>query len=334
MKIAYLLILCFLLGLPLNAHAGNKPAPHTYIIQKGDTLWGISKKFLKDPYYWPNLWANNPDVGNPHFIYPGQEILIYDGRIEIVPVRPEHEEITAAPETAEVKEAGPEEEVTIKTLGGSEGFITTEELATSGTLIDAVDNRILVGEGDTVFLEMKDLSTAPGDLFTLYEPTNVVKHPVTGDRLGYMVNILGTLRIDEMNAPVATARITDSFREITRGARLRPYEPELRRITLKNAGSTQRGYLVTGQDNKTIYGPQDVVYIDLGSSAGIEEGNLLHIFRPRGASKVAKEKRLKLPDIFLGTAVVLEVRPRTATALILKSLDPIELGDRFITVTK
>ena len=57
-----------------------------YTVKQGDTLWDISQRFIKDPYYWPNLWSNNPDIGNPHLIYPGQKLRIYNGRIEIIPV--------------------------------------------------------------------------------------------------------------------------------------------------------------------------------------------------------------------------------------------------------
>ena len=74
-------LLASLLLLPLSAIAEE---PQIYTIKKGDTLWGISERFIKDPYYWPNLWSHNPDIPNPHFIYPGQKLAIYDDRIEII----------------------------------------------------------------------------------------------------------------------------------------------------------------------------------------------------------------------------------------------------------
>ena len=69
----YEVITCLLL-LPLTALGADKP--QTYVIKKGDTLWGISEKFLKDPDYWPSLWSNKPFIRNPHLIYPGQKIAI------------------------------------------------------------------------------------------------------------------------------------------------------------------------------------------------------------------------------------------------------------------
>ena len=82
----------------MAAVAPSQPAfaqadePTVYVIKKGDTLWGLSDRFLKDPYYWPNLWANNdPSITNPHLIFPGQKVKIYPDRIELqpAPARPE-----------------------------------------------------------------------------------------------------------------------------------------------------------------------------------------------------------------------------------------------------
>ena len=85
MKITRILLIgCLLATVCTPALAAEEPI--IYTVQKGDTLWGISKRFIKDPYYWPNLWANNPAIGNPHLIYPGQKLRIYDGRIEIIPI--------------------------------------------------------------------------------------------------------------------------------------------------------------------------------------------------------------------------------------------------------
>jgi len=336
MKTVILSVFLSLLLLPLGVSA-QEETPRTYVIQKGDTLWGLSQRFLKDPNYWPNMWSNNPDIGNPHFIYPGQEIAIYDGRIEVIPVHPEPEVAEAAeapPAPAAVESVPePEEAVTIKALGGAEGFVTDEDLKTSGVIVDAIDNRILIGAGDKVFVEVLEEGVEPGDQFTLFEPGKEVIHPITQEKLGYRINILGVLEIVELNEPpVATARILTSNTEIMRGVRLRPHEPELWKVALKKATDALSGYLVTGQDNKVAFGANEVVYVDLGASDGLQVGNLLYISRPRKASKVSIRKELPLPDILLGTAVVLETRKETASALIIKSLDPIEKGDQVRTL--
>lgn len=340
-----ILFFCMLL-LPLTAPA--QEGARTYVIKKGDTLWGISERFIKDPYYWPALWANNPEIGNPHFVYPGQQLAIYDGRIEIVPAQPvppvAAEPVVAAPE-AEAAAAAPAAEpatpepspaITLHTLGGARGFVGTDEPAPAGILVDTVDNRILMASGDKVFVKPQDSDAIrPGDRFSLFATGEPVLHPVTGQPVGYQVAELGSLQITESGRKVATAVITDSFREIQRGALLRPWQPEIQEIALKRASHELSGYVIAGGDGKIGLSQFDVIFVDLGAAEGLEAGNLLYISRQRLATELAYgEEELQLPDVLLGSAVVLETRPHTAAALVLKAADSMYRGDRVTTVTE
>lgn len=334
------LLFCLLL-LPLSASA--QESARTYVIKKGDTLWGISERFIKDPYYWPDLWANNPDIGNPHFIYPGQKLAIYDGRIEIVPAEPaamaaeEGEEAGGEP-VIEVTEptVEPSPEITINTMGGSRGFVGTDELENAGVLIDTVDNRILLASGDRVFVKPAESSAMhPGERYSLFETGKEIEHPVTGDVVGYQVAELGALQITETGPKVATAIITDSYRETQRGALLRPYQSPVQEIALKKAAKPLSGFVLEGGEGKIILSQFDVIFIDLGAEDGLEVGNLLYISRQRQATELAYgAEKLQLPDVLLGNAVVLETHPRTAAALILKAADSMYRGDRVTTVTE
>lgn len=336
MTVRRLLLLACLLFFPLSASA--QAGGQTYIIKKGDTLWGVSERFVTDPLYWPNLWANNPFIGNPHLIYPGQKLAIYDGRIEIVPAPAAAEAAPAPVAEAAVAEPLPEprEAITIKTMGGAEGFVSLEELDSVGILVDTVDNRILMAEGDRVFVQMENpAAVSPGDSFSLFDLDRKVDHPVSGEPLGYQVVTLGTLQISKIDGDIATAVITDSHQEIRRGARLRPHLPPVREVELKKAAGELSGYLVAAKGGQIALGQHDVIYVDLGARDGLEAGNLLYITRPRQATELALQNRsLQLPDILLGSAVVLEAREETATALVLKAAEALYRGDRVLTVTE
>jgi len=344
-----LLIACLLLLLPWSAFAKEEPV--TYTIKKGDTLWGISERFLKDPYYWPNLWANNPELPNPHFIYPGQKLAIYDGRIEIVPAPPEarQPEAVAAPaaaETAVTPASAPEapapveaavvspDETRIKALGGNIGFISPDQLEGLGTVVDTIDNRLMITRGDTVFLDMRDLAaTQPGMLFDLFLPGEEVTHPVTGQAVGFRVVNLGVVRIEDTSGSVATGVVTTALREIQRGARLRPYHEPVREIVLKQTDREVSGYVVAAGGNQITLGLYDVVYLNIGSADGLETGNLVYISRPREASALTlKKKGFIAPEVLLGNAVILNTEATTATALIVKVAAPIFRGDRVTTM--
>jgi len=335
-----ILFFCLLL-LPLSASA--QEGARTYVIKKGDTLWGVSERFIKDPYYWPGLWANNPDIRNPHFIYPGQKLRIYDGRIELVPVEPAtpvvtttETEVAAAVPAPGASVPQPSPAITINTLGGARGFVGTDALAYDGILVDTVDNRILMASGDRVFVKLQDpAAVRPADRFSLFETGEEVLHPVTGQPVGYQVSELGTLQITDTGPNVATAVITDSFREIQRGALLLPWQPQVREIELKKAAQELSGYIIAGGDGKIALSQFDVIFVDFGAAEGLEVGNLLYISRQRMATELAYgAEELQLPDVLLGSAVVLETRPHTAAALVLKAADSMYFGDRVTIVTE
>lgn len=316
-----------------------KEEPIIYTVKQGDTLWDISQRFIKDPYYWPNLWSNNPAVGNPHLIYPGQKLRIYDGRIEIIPVGEGGGEIGAAVTT-------PEEVLLIHTYGGAQSFIAKGELETLGTLVDTVDNRLLITTGDTVFLEMDDLSaTKPGDVFELIKIGESIIHPLDEGKwghqtkemiFGYQTFQLGTVEVVKIGEQVAEAKIVNALREIERGSKLRPYIPVPDRIPRIYADTVLEGYILDNDGGNLAYGQWEVILIDVGEESGLQVGHELDLYRKREATDlVDKSKKLTLPDIDLGDATVLEVREGSAEALITRTSNlPIIRGDQWRTKTK
>jgi LysM repeat protein len=341
MKTTRILLLgCLLAALCAPALAAEEPI--IYTVQKGDTLWGISKRFIKDPYYWPNLWSHNPSIGNPHLIYPGQKLRIYDGRIEIIPVI----EPAAATATPAAAAAAPDAVVTaegvrlVDIYGGARSFISTGDAATLGTVIDTTENRVLMYEGDTAFLEMQDLAAAaPGQRLALLELGEQVNHPVTGELVGYQVKHLGFAEVTEVTPSVAVVVIKDSTREIQRGARVRPYVEQPAFIPHKATDLDLQGYIVAADEGKIALSQLDVIHIDRGSADGLEVGNPLALYRQRTLTKSARplkqldpDNAVVLPDVPLGKAMVIDTQERTAAALILEVSNlPIYRGDLVTT---
>lgn len=334
-----------LMGCLLAAVCGPMPAaaeePIIYTVKKGDTLWAISKRFIKDPYYWPNLWSHNPAIGNPHLIYPGQKLRIHDGRIEIIAVEGLPEEGAVAGETAPAAAPVSSEEVKlVNTYGGARSFISTGEAATLGTLIDTTENRFLMYEGDTAYLEMDDLAAVtPGQRFQLLELGPIIKHPATQEPIGYQVSHLGFADVTETTPSVAVVIIKDSIREIERGTKVRPYSEPPASITRKPAAVDLRGYIVAADEGKIALSQLDVIHVDQGAANGLEAGNELTIFRQRTLTKSARPiKQLDednfviLPDIRLGKAIVIDTQEQTAAALVLEVGNlPIYRGDQVST---
>ncbi len=309
-----------------------------YTIKKGDTLWDLSKKFIDDPYYWPNIWAKNPAITNPHLIFPGQKVRILDGRLEIIPAYPEADKQVAEPidndqEAVPVTET--EELIKIKSTGSGDGFILTDEKPL-GTLVDSVDNRVLLTKNDLVFLKMKDpANVTVGDIYGLFKRGELIKHPHTNKLIGTMMNNLGFLQVTEINGTTIMAQIGRVFREVTRGAELFEYTPQRKEIVLQRGTTDQEGYVIAARDEKGTFSTNDVVFINLGSDAGLTSGNLFYILRPREVSDeiIKQVGKIELPDVVLGAAITIEAKAETASALIIKSVDAVFIGDKVSVVT-
>jgi LysM domain len=316
--------------------------PMVYVIKKGDTLWGLSDRFLKDPYYWPNLWARNPPITNPHLIFPGQKVKIYPDRIEVVPAVPPPppaapiveapaakpaEPAAPAPATAPVEEIAPQKTFTV--LGGA-GFLLENGIQPAGHIVATYQNRVIVGEDDIVYTDigMKQGGKV-GDRYSIFKDMGPISHPVTNFIMGRKIIPLGTLQLSELEEKTSKAIVTKSFLEIGAGSYLMPYRDRKREVALKASDKDLAGYIIATQTGNQTLASGDIAFIDLGASQGVEAGNMLYIVR----DVVPDQQKFpgnvdKLPAEVLGALVVVEVGQKTSTALIVKSIDTIYSGDR------
>ena len=323
--------------------AEDSPAYRTYEVQKGDTLWGISRKFIEDPYYWPDLWANNPDILNPHFISPGQKLRIYAGPITVIGIEDEKVPLGSEKEfaTSEVPPAPASEESAVAmtepvniTVPAGVSFIAESEQSSGGTIFDFPFARYFAGSGDTVFVRVPAAtSVAVGDRLQIIKSQAEIIHPVSKKRLGFQVDQVGTLEITALGQDLHTAIVRQSFREIERGSWLAPHRAVHEQIALRRATKEMSGMIISTASHRELLGPSEVLFIDLGESNGLMVGNLLTLTRPRKATDLAPVKKrgetaLVYPEELIGYALVVETNPETATAVILKSLGPALIGDR------
>lgn len=337
MKIRLLLLLA-LLAIPSIVLAAEQDEPAIYVIKQGDTLWGLSERFIKDPNYWPNMWSKNSQVTNPHFIYPGQKLRIFPDRLEFVPKEqaavPAQKSAPAATVAEALQEVAAEKTYT---LYGTEGFLVEKGFRPYGLVIGAQHDRIVAGVDDIVYTDIgADQNAVGGDKFSIFRKDISVKHPLNSEEMGFKIISLGTLQLTDVERKSSRAIITKSSREISPGAYLLPYKENRRReIALKNTGSDLKGYIIESYSGVSIIAAGDIVYIDLGSSQGAEAGNMLYIVRDVTIDQRYVEGRIdKLPQELLGALVILETDKKTSTALVVKSIDTIYNGDRIVSQTK
>lgn len=311
-----------------------------YVIKKGDTLWGLSERFLNDPMYWPDLWSKNRDITNPHLIYPGQRVRFVDGKLEIMQ-KEDAAPKASAPEVLKQPAEEVAEERTF-TVYGNEGGLFEEEIQASGIIVGGQHGRELIGEEDTVFTNIgSNKQATEGEQYTILRSTEEVYHPFTEEKLGRRVLPLGVLQLTRVAADGSRAIITKSYREIARGDMLIPHQDfERKEISLKASEQELSGYIVESYTGNNALAAGDVIYLDLGTEHGAEEGNLLYIVRDVSIKKSFKESKTVAEYLFqenrypldvIGAVVIIKTGRRTSTALIVKSIDSVFKNEQVLS---
>jgi len=311
-----------------------------YTIKQGDTLWDISNAYLKDPFLWPFIWKANLYITNPDLIYPGNKLVIPSlapiERALEAPAAPQEQLVqkptttTAAPpakpaeeERAAVGKLIVPEEAPVPIIDKyamlNSGFVNQED---SGDVIeDSKEGKTIYGYDDIVYVTIESKEAALGDKFLIYQPLNKVKHPVTGKTFGKLIKVLGILQLTEKGAPgTYAARITISFNYAEKGSMLTPYqEPTLIYSTAQAQPKDISGYILEVVDGRTINAQTDIVYLDKGSTEGVNPGDRFVVY--------AKPKKKTYPKEVIGETQVFLVKEHTATAVVTKSANIIVRGD-------
>jgi len=328
---------------------GNDKGAVYYTIVRHDTLWDISGRFLNDHFKWPYIWKLNPYIKNPHLIYPGDVVKViplegeeakrkegFDVRtLPVLEVQPEEEkEVTVlepeAPATAPAP-APPPPSVSSSSIP-RKGFVSRHMLESSGEIIGSRHEKMLFIEGDNVFISFKDRgSVEAGQRYTVYNASRKVMHPESGKRVGYMVDILGSLVVTVVS-DAAEARVENSFKEMEVGAKLMPYAEPVTEVEMTEAEAEVSGYIVASLEDSGNFSKGDIVYIDRGTDHGLKDGNVMSIYRE--GDKVRDPvggKGIKLPSEDLGELVVISAEKDTSACIIIRSVRDIRAGDRVST---
>ncbi len=224
----------------------------------------------------------------------------------------------------------------IYSLIGSAGFITKHALVAAGEIVAAANaHREIFGEHDTVFINLgSDSGIKNGDQFNIYKTGSKIYDPTTGAFLGYKIKILGRLKVTKVQNNLSTAKIVESYEEIGIHDKLIPFEPGIKTINLVLASNPLGGYIIYGSYNRHEYGENDIVYINKGSSNGVQVGNTFVIYKNRKPVKnPATGGMLNLPKEILGKLLIIKVQSSTSTAIITKSIKEIAVGNKVLADT-
>ncbi|AWI78940.1 peptidoglycan-binding protein [Parazoarcus communis] len=305
-------------------------APDSYTVVKGDTLWGISGRFLKQPWRWPEVWRMNRDqIRNPHLIYPGQIVhldrsgpwLSIGKRLGIDKRLPQIYEETFGNELPSIP------------LNAIEPFLNKPlvvdeaRLQGAATIIATETNRVFTGQGDTVFA--KNVS-ADADVWQIFRPVTPLNDPITGEIIAYEAAYLGAARVTERSDPV-TLEIVDSVEEIGVGDLMLPSErPSVFSFVPHAPENPVDGRVMSIYRGVAETGKLNVVSLNVGERDGLERGHVLALYRNRGIAEYKEEgvkETYQLPEKRYGLVFVFRTFDRVSYALVMDSDGHVSIAD-------
>ncbi|MFZ5514160.1 MAG: LysM peptidoglycan-binding domain-containing protein [Pseudomonadota bacterium] len=318
-------------------------APLNYTVKPGDTLWGLAQRFLNDPWTWPQIWYDNPQVQNPHRIYPGDVLTIVSiqGQPRLTKKLSPHMRVLPA-----------EQAIPTLPLEALRPFLAypqvveAHELNSAPQVVGSPDGRLVLGRGDTFYTHGGHLEG--GDTAAVVRPHKPLLDPDSKEVLGYEAEAAGIARVLTAGEP-ATLRLTESPRETRKGDRIVPLPPVLTHdLRLMPAATDIEGRVISLPDTTTVTGQWQVIAINRGRVDGMAMGNVIRLHKPGSVAQVDTTpipdprggasngdifgnpvREVRLPDLALGDAVVFLVFDRVSYALITEVTQPVREGDCF-----
>jgi len=338
------------LGLAADVGAmAFEPQMDEYVVEPGDTLWSISERVVGSPWVWPRVWAYNPEITNPHWIYPGDIIRFYPPSFELPSASGFSVADSAPREDDEVKaeRRDDSESMDIEVIGSSSArmsygrerrfvgmFVTAKELAESGVLTNAAPDKILLQPGDDVYLTFsKGERPSKGQRYMIYRTVREVKHPISDDSWGYITQITGLAQIQRVEGEVAEARLTYGESEVERGHLVTPlrHNPFISPKVVVAARQIEGVVLAVNEMPATIAGTDQVIFVDRGSNDGVQVGNQFDVVT-RGDRVTETSKNL--PEYTIGSLLVIDIKENAATCLVTAARREIEPGQLVRTRTR
>jgi len=362
-----LILLMTPLGAAFAAETGGlkADAPDRYTVVPGDTLWGISGRYLQDAWKWPELWKMNQEqIKNPHRIYPG-DVIVLDRAAGQLSLQAGGANVVKLSPKVRV-EPGRKAAVPAIQPSAVEPFLSRplvvgpNELAGAPSITAPQENRVATGAGDIVYVA--GLTKEQGTIWQIFRPGDPLVDPESGETLGYQATYLGDARVRKFGAQ-STVEIVRSVQEIYAGDRLLPAAKEQPVFSYvpRAPGKSVRGRIVNTYGSLWETGPTGIVALSRGSRDGLEVGHVLAIYRSQSTANyemrtspligesprtyypeplnvrnsplysrgepITPESAASLPDERYGLVMIFRTFDRAAFGLVMQASRPVAVND-------
>jgi len=324
-------------GIPL---ADN--APDSYVVKRGDTLWGIAKVFLRDPWYWPEIWQVNPQVHNPHLIYPGDTLrLVYiDGQPQIVLQRGDGVRVEPRVRSEPIDSAITTiPYATVAAFMSKPTVLDRDQIKTAPYVLATRDLHVVMSEGDTVYARGFSSPAELGSHYNVVRVGDALIDPDDNRVLGYDGIFTGSGHVTRQGDPT-TLIMTESARESRAGDKLIPGGVDVPLDFIPSAPRVKtNGRIISVANGVTVIGQYEVVVVNRGARDGLAPGNVLGVFDTgpvvadtdkRGFFNLDRlgAKRVQLPSERTGTFMVFKTFDNISYGLIMEATNLIRVGDK------
>ncbi len=322
--------------------------PSSHLVRRGDTLWGLCDYYFKNPYEWPRIWSLNPQIKNPHWIYPGDELRLKEGGGAA-------EAATGAGASArgggkmtltDRRRQVPKDTVFLR----EQGWMADDSDEVWGDITGAAQDKMFLTDPDEVYLALRPgHDVQPGQELTIFRPRKTAA-------AGTIVQILGTVKVEDWNPKdrVARAKLVESLDVIERGANVGPIARSFDVVPPRASDADVQAHVLASVHPNEFFGQNQVVFIDKGEQAGLVQGNRLFVVRrgdawrrslvtpgagyrvspdderpmpPMEATPGASRTEDKFPDEVVAELRVLAVKKNSAVCLVTHSKMEIEAYD-------
>jgi hypothetical protein len=332
----------------------NKNAPKSYIVKKGDTLWDISGIFLNQPWLWPKLWRLNPDINNPHLIYPGDELrLVFDEKGQPMLVRGKPELKWSPRARIQLKDQSAISSLPLDVISpyiqyGS--VLSEDEIEKLPYVLGSDEGYKSSVDGFNVYVN-EELELGKG--YGIYQKKDEIYDPETEEFLGYNIRVVGTGKVLragnlENNVP-ATLYVDGTKQEIRSGDFIIPVNenqqyPSI--FNMKPINKSLRGQILNSANGFREFGKLEVVMINLGAEHAVEQGDVVSVKRaspgvvetsegPIYSQDGSRWNRMgslddsdyNMPEEVVGEMMVFKVYEKVSLALVLRSSKPLRVYD-------
>jgi LysM repeat protein len=322
----------------------NPDAPDSYVVKRGDTLWGIAKVFLRDPWFWPEIWQVNPQVQNPHLIYPGDTLrLVYiQGRPTLMLQRGDAARVLPRVRSQPLEGAVTAiPYATVAAFMSKPSVLAKEQIKDAPYVLATRDRHVVMADGDTLYARGFSGPVEIGTHYNVVRVGDALRDPDNGNRIvGYDGIFTGAGHVTRSGDPT-TLIMTESARETEAGDKLFAGGVDVPLDFIPSPPKVKTsGRIIAVSNGVTVIGQYEVVVVNRGAADGLAPGNVLAVYEAgevvadtvnkgflNGMSRLAAAK-VRLPDERTGTFMVFKTFDHLSYGLIMEATNVIRVADR------